>query len=435
MRISTSMIFDSGVATMQKKTTDLLRVQQQLASGRRVLSPSDDPVGASQALEVSQAKDLNTQYLDNQKNAKDILAMSEAQMQSADDLLQRVHELTVQLGSPALSDSDRASTAVELRQRFDELVGIANQQDGTGKFIYAGFRGDTQPFSGSVDTQIVYNGDDGQRKLQISASRAMSVSDSGNDIFMKVGNASVPFATSTDPLNKGNGTIGKATVTDVNKWNAAANSKNLSIKFAVSGAPAQTTYDIVNDQGLSILTNSAAVNTVPLPGTNFQTGSAISLKSNVGVVPGIDLGAEVTISNTPQNGDTFSIRPTGPISIFQSLSDLIHAAEQPTQGAGQTVASATTSLTTQVAATLSNIATAQDNILGVRAHLGARMNELESLGSVNSQVDLNYQDTLSRLQDVDYTSAITGLNQNQVNLQAAQQSFMKISQLSLFNYL
>jgi flagellar hook-associated protein 3 FlgL len=89
----------------------------------------------------------------------------------------------------------------------------------------------------------------------------------------------------------------------------------------------------------------------------------------------------------------------------------------------------------QINFALTNIGQASNNVLRVRTGIGARMNELESLGSLNDNLSLQYQQTLSNLQDLDYAKAITDLTRNQTNLEAAQKSFAKISQLSLFNYL
>jgi len=431
MRISTSMIYDSGVAAMQRKSTDLLRIQQQVASGRRILAPSDDPVAAAQALEVTQAQNLNTQYTENQGNAKDALSLSSAQLQSASDLIQRVRSLAVQLGSPTLSQNDRNSVATSLRQEFDSLLGIANQTDGGGNYLYSGFRGSTQPFGGSVDTGVTYSGDDGQRLIQVSGSQQLAVSDSGRDIFMSANAAAEPFAVAADPLNKGSGAIGAATITDANKWNVAGNDKNFSIKFAYdnSAAPPLTTYDIVDDQGMSVLTGAAsalaatggAYTGFRYPAT-YAPGAAIDLKS---LAPNIDFGARVTITGSPANGDTFTLKPSAPISAFQTIADLVHAAEGTGGGA----------LADHVTAALANLDSTQESILRVSSTIGARLSELQSLGSLGGQMNLNYKDTLSRLQDVDYAKAITDLNQNQLNLQAAQQSFSKVAALSLFNFL
>ena len=70
MRVSTSMIFNSGTIGMQNRQSDLYKVQNQLATGRKILSPEDDPIGASEALQVTQSKGVNKQFLDNQANAQ-----------------------------------------------------------------------------------------------------------------------------------------------------------------------------------------------------------------------------------------------------------------------------------------------------------------------------------------------------------------------------
>jgi flagellar hook-associated protein 3 FlgL len=422
------MIYDSGVAAIQKKTTDLLNVQQQMATGRRMLTPSDDPVAAAQALEVTQSMDINTQFQSNQQNAKDTLSLSESQLQSAGDVLTQVRQLTTQLGNPSLSDTDRKSIASQLRQDFSQLMGIANTQDGTGNYLYSGFRGDTQPFTGSADTGVTYNGDNGQRELPVTATHSLAISDSGQSIFLGGPDASVPFATAADPLNKSTATIGSAAISDANKWNAATNGKNYTVKFAAAGGV--TTYDIVDSNGNSLLTNAPATNSAPLPGV-YQSGTAIQLKALPNVVGGADLGASVTINGSPSNGDTFTIRPSAPASIFGTIANLIKAAETPTSGSS----TASTALSSAVAAGLSNIDTAQNNILTVTANIGSRMNQADALISTSGQTKLNYQNTLSQLQDLDYASAVTNLNKNQVNLQAAEQSFTKVTQLSLFNYL
>ncbi len=434
MRVSTQMVFDSGVLNLQKKNAEALKLQQQLATQKRILTPSDDPVAAAQALEVTQAKSLNDQYSKNQAYANDSLALAEGQLQSAEDLIQRVYELTVQIGNSTLSDVDRKSITAEMRQRFDELVGIANQQDGIGNYLFSGFKGDTKPFVGTVDTGVTYHGDDGQRLLRVSPSRDMRVSESGRDLFLGATDSSLAFSANASDLNSGSGVVSAPTISDSTKWNNVLNPKNFTIHFATVGV--NTTYDIVDDTGVSLLTNTqSAVSTPPvvppLPGT-YVAGAAIELKALASTVGGMDYGASVVISGSPGNGDSFSIRPSQPISVFQSMRDLILAAEQPIQGMSESVRSG---FAKQVQSTLGNMLSAQDNILRYRSEMGARMSELDSLGDASSQRDLDYTSTLSRLTDVDMTAAISDLTQTETTLKAAQLSFTKISQLSLFNYI
>ncbi len=197
MRVSTGMIYDSGLASIQNRTSTLLRTQQQLSTGRRILAPSDDPVAAARALEVTQSIASNKAQEVTRDNVKSAVGLAEAQLQSATDLLGRVRELTVQAGDAALTAQNRRSVALELRQRFDELLAIANAKDGIGNSLFGGFQVGNNPFAGSVEDGVSYIGDDGLRALQVSNARQMAISQSGNDIFMRIQNGNGVFATGT----------------------------------------------------------------------------------------------------------------------------------------------------------------------------------------------------------------------------------------------
>ena len=409
MRVSTSMIFEAGVSAINKQSAALLHIQQQVASGRRILRPSDDPVAAARALEVTQSQDVLAQYATNQRNATSVLEMTETQLASLTDMFGRLKELTVQAGGPALTPGDRKSIAFELRARYDQLLGIANAEDGQGQKLFAGYMGSTQPFGGTVDylnagNEIDYQGDDGQRRLQVSATRSMEVSDSGTGVFMRIKNGNGYFATNYAAANTGTGVINIGNVTDPAAWSALANN-NLSINFTSSSS-----YDIVDGLGNTLVAGGA-----------YLTGQPI-------VIPGA--GASITIKGAPAAGDSFTVGPSTSQSVFKSLANLIGALE-----AGGTSPADMAKYSSELGFANANLDLAGDNILRVRAMTGSRLNELESLGYLNQDMSLQYQQTLSKLQDLDYAQAITDLTRKQTELEAAQQSFAKISQLSLFNYL
>jgi flagellar hook-associated protein 3 FlgL len=339
-----------------------------------------------------------------------------------------VRTLAVQGGGGALSDRDRRSIAAELRQRFDELLGLANATDGSGQHLFSGYMGDTTPFSGTVATGVVYAGDEGQRQQQVSASRQIAVSDSGNDIFMRIRNGNGSFATSATASNVGSGVIDAGTVTDPALWDAAGNGKDFTIVFAVSAAvPPVTTYDIVDNVSGDSLLTGAAPGAAPLPRV-FTPGQAIVLK-NQGAEPAFDYGAQLVISGSPADGDTFDVDASSSQSLFATLGDLIDALES-----GTNTTSGNALLANRIGSALSNLDQAQDNLLRVRAAIGSRLNDIEALASAGEGLDLNYEETLSRLRDVDYAAAITQLTQEQGYLEAAQKSFLKVTDLSLFNY-
>lgn len=445
MRITTGMIFDAGVRAINRQTASLLHLQQQVASGRRILTPSDDPVAAARALEVTQASDVVAQFKENHNNASSALGLEEAQLSSASDLLARVRELAVQGGNTSLSSSDRRAITAELRSRFEELTGIANATDGTGQYIFSGFMGSTKAFGGTVEnilagSEIVYSGDDGQRRLQVSPTRFLEISDSGNDVFKRVRNGNGYFVTDYPRgaggvgTNTGTGIIDGGSVTDPAAWNARP-ANSFSIDFSVDNTvvPPVTYYDIVDTaSGNSMLTGAPP--TLPptaLTGQRvYQSGQPISLKSQ-GAEPAFDFGGQVLVSGAPANGDSFSIAPSSSQSIFATLAKLIGAMESATTGAS----GSTALLANDIGFALTNLDQATDNILRIRSQIGARMSEIDSLSSVNEDLSLQYQQTLSQLQDLDYAKTISDLTRKQTDLQAAQQSFVKMSQLSLFNYL
>lgn len=431
MRVSTGMIYSAGLASIQKQTASLLHTQQQLASGRRILTPADDPVAAARALGVEQAQGTNALYQTNQKTASETLGMEESRLAAIGDLIANVRTLAVQGGNGALSDADRRSISAELRQRFDELLGYANATDGSGQYQFSGYMGDTKPFSGSVTTGVTYAGDDGQRQQQVSASRQVAVSDSGNDVFMRIRNGNGSFVTSVNAANAGTGVIDAGTVTDPLLWNAAGNGKDFTVRFDVDSTvnPPVTTYDLVdNASGNSLLTGAPAAGNGPYART-FAPGQAIVLKSQ-GAEPAFDFGAQLIISGRPADGDSFDVDASSSQSLFATLGNLINALETSTAGN----VSANTLLANRIGFALTDLDQAQDNLLRVRSGIGARMNEIDSLAGAGEDLNLNYAQTLSRLQDVDYAEAITRLTQQQGYLEAAQKSFMNVSGLSLFNY-
>lgn len=200
MRVSTSMIYNSGLRGMLNIQSELYRTQNQLSTGRRILTPADDPLGASEALEVSQAKGVNSQFLNNQSDAQLRLSQAETAVASVADALTRVSELATQGRKEINSEAQRGMIAAELKLVLESVIGIANTQDGTGQYIFSGHKSATKPFKVANsptptapyslgNTYVKYNGDAGAPALQVSPSKTVDVSKSGLDVFMQVRDA------------------------------------------------------------------------------------------------------------------------------------------------------------------------------------------------------------------------------------------------------
>jgi flagellar hook-associated protein 3 FlgL len=145
----------------------------------------------------------------------------------------------------------------------------------------------------------------------------------------------------------------------------------------------------------------------------------------------LDDGDAFTIRQALEPGETPAIIEEGAESVFDMLDDLIGLLETATTGtpAGQQA------LTNGLALASANFNNALDHILTVRASVGSRLSEMESLDSAGENRDLQYAQTLSNLQDLDYVKAISDLTMQTTTLQAAQQSYVQLMRLSLFEYL
>ncbi|HAW24898.1 MAG TPA: flagellar hook-associated protein 3, partial [Pseudomonas sp.] len=189
MRISTLQAFNNGVAGIQRNYSNATRTQEQISTGNRILTPADDPVASVRLLQLEQQQNVLSQYNSNLTAAKNSLTQEEVTLNSVNTVLQRVRELAVQAGNGALDPQDRKAIAAELGEREDELLSLMNTRNARGEYLFSGFQGKTQPFVRAADGSYSYQGDEGQRKLQIASSLGIPISDNGKSIFQNVTDA------------------------------------------------------------------------------------------------------------------------------------------------------------------------------------------------------------------------------------------------------
>lgn len=442
MRISTSQIYDSSASSMSRGQSSLYKLSSQLSSGRRILSPADDPVASARALVLTQSQQVNEQYAENQGNASSQLGLVDSQLTSLTNLLQNVRDRVVQAGNTTLNDTDRQAIATEIESRLGEMMGIANSQNGAGDYLFSGYQGAALPFSAgsaaavspATTSPVAYSGDDGQRLLQVSASRQMAVNVAGSDLFMnaKIGNGAFATASSGNVIgsnNMGTAMIDAGSVVDQQAWLSAVNSypwsdtsnPALQIKFTV--AAGVSSYQLFD---ASVPATPVALNAA----TTFSAGQ-ISLGSTTPpAATATDFGAKVVIYGLPADGDTFSITPAANQSLFQTMQNLIGILKPPFG-----TSYSTTQFSSALASQMTNLDQSLANVSRVQTTVGASMRELDNLSSNTSALDIQYKSTLSDLQDLNYTQAISDYTMQNMSLEAAQKSFVKISGLSLFNYL
>jgi flagellar hook-associated protein 3 FlgL len=556
MRISSIQAFNNGVSGLGRNYSNLIRTQEQISSGNRILTPADDPVASVRLLQLEQQQAILGQYKENLTAAKNSLTQEETTITSVVNVLQRIRELAVQAGGGALSADDRKSIAKELSEREGELLNLMNSRNARGEYLFSGFLGKTEPFLRNPDGTYSYQGDEGQRSLQVAGSSNVAINDNGKRLFEDVSNAnriinalgvnnpalptpplpatnipalpaadqrvfmspglvqdnqafnsnfragepySLAFVSGTefriydnagadvtseipgggliDPLVSGGNTInfrGMRFQLDVvlQPGDNELDLDNLLADTATAGTPGINTHSFTLQSAptdfavnRSSTNNSAAIvapagisnqatfdSQFPTSGvvlrftddTNYEVysqpvgpGSPVLATGTVtGPYPATFsvFGADFTLSAPAAvaGGDEFGVQPQfqEQRSILNTISRLRQALESsPTSPAGNL------GVRNEVAIALTNLDSGMGKVLEVQTEIGARMNLIETTEVDNEDVTLVNKSVQADLRELDYAEALSRLSFQTIVLEAAQQSYVKIAGLNLFNQL
>lgn len=400
MRMSTVQIFNQGVNNLLDRQADVTKTQEQLASGKRIMNASEDPAGTARTLDITSQLARIDAYQRNTVAVQSSLNLEESALGSVVNDLQRARELTIQANNATMTGADRRSIAVELSAVLESIIATANTQDASGEYIFAGFQAETRPFT-QTSSGATYNGDDGQRFMQVSANVQIASSNSGRDVFMSAaaGNGSFDYRGSAN-------NTGTATVTATS---AAANyvPETYTLAFIQANPTDPITYTVTGDTSGQVATGT------------YTPGGAITFANG-----------EIQLSGTPVNGDTFTISSSPRQDVFTTLKDLVNTLASATDSEASS-----TLVHNEASRGIINIDNAIEKILTVQADVGTRMRRADMQTDTNEAFNYQLQETLSGLQDLDYAEAISRLNIQMLALQAAQQTFAKTQNMSLFNYL
>ena len=399
MRISSTEQFQQGIDSILNQQAKLNQTQLQLATGKKVLKPSDDPAVATQLLNLSSLKANNLQYDRNINTAQNELELQESVLASSGNVLQRVRELVIQANNATQSSQTRSAIADEISNLADELLQLSNSKSPSGEYIFAGYNSRTPAFAKS-GTSYVYQGDQGQRLLQVSEDTQLAVRDNGADVFQGMLTGDGRFLLESPASNTGDG-IGKMSST------IDAISDDYTLVFTQANAGDPITYSV-----------SGAASGVVATGT-YQSGEAIAFN-----------GISIEIEGAPTNGDSYQINRSVRQDVFQSVQSIADALS-----AGTETAAKSSKLVNDLGQSISTMDQALEHLQSRRTIVGNRLQALDTRADENANGLLRLERQTSELNDLDFAEAVSRLNLQTTALQAAQQSYIKIQGLSLFNYL
>lgn len=422
MRISSSLLFQTGLNSINAQQSDLMHLFQQIGSGQRMVTPADDPLAAAQSINIRQSQTMNVRYAENREVAKRDLGIEENTLSSVILQMSDIKTRLIEIGNGTMSDADRMTLSNVLQHARTSMLGLANATDGNGQYLFSGSLGDVMPF----DNSGAYQGDTNQRNIQVDQTRRMAGSDVGSDVFARATPGITSYVTavgagaSFNPgaVNAGTGIISTAAVYDATQ---VVPDYRFELEFIDADSYSVKVFDSAGEVNYDPAVHTGIPDwTSPQP---FQAGAENQIQ--------LPFGVQAKLSGHPVAGDTFSVSPAAnqDMNVFHTLDAMIAVLGQPFEA--DPVAQA--HFQNVLASSIQRLDINYDNVLTVRSSVGARFNELDALDANGSLRNLGYRAQLTRLEDLDYYTASTQLDLRKSALEAAVLAFRKIQSTNLFS--
>ncbi len=402
MRIATANSYDNTVSLLARRQAELAAQQEKIATGKRVQKASDDPVAATLA-ETAQNRLSRTQAdLRSLDTARSSLQQAESGLAESGELIQKVRDLLVSAGNATYGPSEREDIARQLEGLREQMIGVANLKDNSGRTLFGGLGGSATPFVdlyGPSGNGVQFNG---QRGQAAAGNTSLPQALDGNAIWMRVPQGNGSFTLSLDGGNTGSVSTSVGEVTNP----TALTGDEYRIDFADVAGVMQ--YTVTN------VTTPAAN---PMPG---QTGVPYSN----GMTIEFD-GQSLQMNGQPAAGDQVDLAPSTNTDIFSVVQDAIAALRYTGANNGP-------HRTQELARTITEIDAGHDRVLLARGRAGEWLNRGDSLDTLMEDRSVDLKTEKSRLEDLDLVKGISDFQMQQLGLEAALKSYAQVQRLSLF---
>ena len=401
MRVSTQQFYFQNAQQLSNKQSDVNNQIEYISSGKRVLTAQDDAVAYTSLAGYKTELANIEKYQRNITQAQNRNSFRENTFASAEDVMQQFKQLFIQARNGTLSDVDLKALAELGRNSQAQMLDLANSKDETGGYVFSGYQIDKKPFAQQIDGSVIYQGDNGVRQLQIAKNVLVDINEPGDSAFDKVLNADGDF-TAKYNTNTSGISITKAAIVDRGAYNAVANPPDYNFSFTSS------TDLTVTDNNGAVVFNTAS----------YVPGQIIAFN-----------GVEVQLNGKPLPGDDFDLTPQEHISIFDTINNAIKWMEQGSSAPDSVIHAI------EHDKTLGQLEAALNHMTSMRVSAGVNQKLIENQGGIHSDNQIYLSKGQSVIEDLDFASAVANFEQSKVALQAAQQTFSQLSNMSLFNYL
>lgn len=404
MRITTPTYFNTALTGIEKQQSVLSGLTQELASGKKVNSPSDNATAFASAQRLQAHVQSLNQYATDNSNLTNQLGLASQTLSQSLTVIDSVRSIALQAGNGTANSQDRAALAKQVESARTQLLGLANTKAGNGAYVFGGSRGQAAPFFKKANGTVEYRGDGAGQQTHTAQNQSVNSLLTGS-VFAESYNGNGYGQISAAAANAGSGT---AVLNGITNQAAATSFRESATPYNISFRTVSGNLNYVVKQAGTTVTSGA-----------YQQGMALNLD-----------GISVKLNGTPKAGDTFTLSPSQHQSIFNTLDSLVSALQQPVNTAAQNAQNAQ-----RINSVLSSLSQSQTSVLSLQSTVGVAMRAITDANSTNATQKNNDQSAISSAVDANVPKVLMALDQHKLSLTAAMGAFGKLSKLSLFNYI
>lgn len=400
MQISTQQFYDRSLRNMQNTQSDAAKTNEQLSTGKALIRPSDDTDKLRTIGNLERAINKVQSYNNNVDHLINRYATEEGALTSASDILIRARELAIQASNATISSEDRKIIAIEVDGLKSELLALANSKDVNGQAMFAGAKTSVEPFVVAANGEVTYQGDSRQTMIEVSENRQLPKNRSGLEVFTGV------------------------TRLDENGREERINFFAVLNDFKESLLLEQKTQVKVAANELSATTGELTINGVQItqPAERPTLAEFVTLINaetpRTNVLAALDDQGNLVLENAPGFETDNMVFGANPGAFFNI--------------SGTVTPSVDSRLMER---SISEVGDLHDNISVALGRIGSEVQNAEHQKDINLDNEVRLKQFKSSEVDVDFAEAVSRFNAELARLEAAQASFAKLSQLSLFEYI
>jgi flagellar hook-associated protein 3 FlgL len=471
LRPTHAAIYGLVQQNLEQRLAQVLRAQEVASTGKRILRPSDDPVGASAAIDLRGEQSLVARWRETAATSQPYLSAAGDALDSAQDLIGQIRALAVQGLSATMNDEDRRGLADQVLSIKASLVDVANSSF-DGKYLFAGTVSGTRPFATGAGGVVAYRGNDEVQSVILGLGVEVPINVPGSEIFASRDPRGLAISglSGVAPGSRPSGGEGYVMI-DV-RHEATSGTPGSGILLADGGARDSIlgSRDLVVDAVAETIRLGNGPE-IPLPDPTDPESADLLLRDEYGAVVHLDMrGYDGTSSTSTLTGtgsiragdgdwaaidtaatdfelvdpatgtilrvDTTNVvRATQDVARFAGTLDVFAAIDGVVEDLRNPQNLALDEVQARMDARIAELLRNHDAILGGMGRAGAATQRLQGTDERLADQQLNVTGRLSQIEDADITDAILELTRAQQSLELAQSAGAKLLQTSLLDFL